>query len=406
MFKFHPLYLGSPVYIHGGEFQVFYRLHSIPTIGFTLKFQDQTFVYSSDHQADPGVQKQLLDDGVISQDRYEELKSFPWESKVIYHESGIAPLHTPITYLNSLPEDIQKRTVVYHIAAKDFPQETDLTLATFGMENTLYFETSPPSYEQSYKTLAALKHLDFFESPPVEKVQEFVSIVEEEHFKKSEVVIRQGSIGDKFYLIVSGNVAVKSDHLVSDIIFSEFEYFGEVALLTDRPRTADIVAATDVIALTIEKSKFLSFIAGTGFEQTLHRLIRNRSEETWNVMSTSSVFAPLTTYQRTWLESILESVEYTGVGTLIEEGYPLEAVYIVRDGEVKVTKGEEEVTTLSRGDFIGAMHKIQRGEVAEFTFSYNGDLRLFSISREKVLEFMEHNPGLGMKLAYQFSERQ
>jgi hypothetical protein len=81
--------------------------------------------------------------------------------------------------LNSLPKRIQKKTVVYHIAAKDFPRNTSLTLASFGIENTLFFKTRPPSYERTYEVLEVLKRLDFLESLPVTKVQEFVSIVRE-----------------------------------------------------------------------------------------------------------------------------------------------------------------------------------------------------------------------------------
>ncbi|NBF39698.1 MAG: MBL fold metallo-hydrolase, partial [Spirochaetes bacterium] len=152
LFTYHPVYIGRSFYLHGGEFQIFYTLHSIPTMGFRLAFQDKTFVYSSDHQADPEVQRDMYDNGYMSERRFEQLSNFPWDSDVIYHEAGIAPLHTPIAYLNSLPEDVQRRTVVYHIAQKDFPprDETQLTLATFGIENTLYFETEKSPHEAAY----------------------------------------------------------------------------------------------------------------------------------------------------------------------------------------------------------------------------------------------------------------
>ena len=85
--------------MHGAKFRFYYTLHSIPTIGFTLDFQDQSFVYSSDHQGDPAVQRQLLEQKVIDAERFRQLQAFPWDRKVIYHESGIPPLHTPIAWL-------------------------------------------------------------------------------------------------------------------------------------------------------------------------------------------------------------------------------------------------------------------------------------------------------------------
>ena len=80
LFDFHPIYLGKPFFLHGAEFNSYYTLHSIPTIGFTINFQGQTFVYSSDHQGDPSVHKQLLDEGDITCVYYVKLvplHSFP-----------------------------------------------------------------------------------------------------------------------------------------------------------------------------------------------------------------------------------------------------------------------------------------------------------------------------------------
>jgi CRP-like cAMP-binding protein len=402
LFDFHPIYIGKPVFIHGGEFNFRYMLHSIPTIGFTLKFQDQTFVYSSDHQGSPTVQKELLEGGVISRERYLELQEFPWDSKVIYHEAGIPPLHTPVSFLNSLPRKVQEKTVVYHIAKKDFPRKTGLTLATFGIENTLYLKTRVPAYEKTYQILEVLKHLDFFDSLSMEKAQEFVSIVEERHFKKGEKILHKGRPGRNFYIILSGNVAIRGEKLLDKKILGTYEYFGEVALLTENARTADVVAETDVRVYTIAKAKFLSFIYATDFERTLRRLIKIRSSETWNIFATSPVFQQLTTYQRTWLESILTPVERPGSGELVKENKSLEQIFIIRSGEVRVSRKGEQLAVLKTGEFIGSLHRLQRDALAQYTYSYDDDLTLFAIRRSDALDFLDKNPGLGMKLAQDY----
>jgi CRP-like cAMP-binding protein len=405
LFDFRPVYIGKPVFIHGGRFKFYYTLHSIPTIGFTLKFQDQSFVYSSDHQGDPDVQEKLLKEGVIDSGRFRQLRNFPWDSKVVYHESGIAPLHTPIGYLNSLPKNLQKKTVVYHIAKKDFPRTTSLTLATFGIEKTLYFKTRAPGYERTYEVLEVLKHLDFFESLTAEKAQEFVTIIEERRVEKGRHIIHKGEAGKYFYIIRSGNVSIRDDELIGHKVFGTYEYFGEVALLSEVPRTADVVAETDVRLYAVEKDKFLSFIYGTQFEKTLRRLVTNRSSETWNIMVSSPTLQRLTSYQRTWMESILVPKDYKGPGVLIKEGKSLEQFFVVRDGKAEVSRNERVLATLGRGDCIGAMHRIHGDELAQFSVSYKGDLKLFSIDRQDVLDFIEGNPGVGMKLNYDYTLR-
>ncbi len=398
LFDFRPVYIGKPVYMHGARFRFHYALHSIPAIGFTLDFQDQSFVYSSDHQGDPAVQRQLLEAGVIDKERFRQLAAFPWDRKVIYHESGIPPLHTPVSWLASLPKRIQKKTVVYHIAAKDFPRDTSLSLASFGIENTRFFKTRAPTYERTYEVLEVLKRLDFLESLPVNKVQEFVSIVTESRFGKGTHILRKGDPGDHFYIIRSGNVSIQNEELVERKILGAYEYFGEVALLSEVPRTADVVAETEVEAYTIQKDQFLSFIFGTGFEKTLRRLVANRSSETWNLMASSPFLQKLTTYQKTWLESILAPRELKGPGVLLKEGSSPEQFFIIRRGQAVVERAERRLAGLRDGDFIGSLSRIGRQETSPYTISYPRNLSLFAVSREDATDFIQGNPGTAMKL--------
>jgi CRP-like cAMP-binding protein/phosphoribosyl 1,2-cyclic phosphodiesterase len=402
LFHFEPVYLERPYFIHGGEFRFLYRLHPIPTIGFTLDFQGKTFVYSSDHQAEPRVHDELLETKRITRERYEQLGNFPWDADVIYHESGIPPLHTAISWLDSLPEEHKKKTVVYHIAKKDFPEKTSLTLATFGIENTLYFEARAPRFEKTYEILGILKHLDFFQSFPLEKVQQFIISIEEEHFAKGETIISKGDKGEKFYIIYTGNVSIDLEGLPQKKLVSTYEYFGELALLTDQPVYATVAAETDVVAYSMSKGKFLSFIAGTDFEQTLKKLIDTRNEETWSILSTSQFFRQLTSYQKTWLQSCLNEVPDGEGGVLVREGEPFRRMYIVRDGKVEVTQNGKAVASLGRGDFVGDLHGINQNLPSRYTFKTASGTRLFAIEREDMRTFADNNPGLIMKLTYDF----
>ncbi len=403
LFKFHPIKIDQPLFIHNAKFKMFYTFHSIPVFGFKMEFQDQTFVYSSDHNNDPELHKKIFDEGIVSRERYEELSNFPWDSKVVYHEAGIPPLHTPIKYLNSLDEEIQKRVVVYHIAKKDFPTETSLTLATFGIENTLNFETKPPKYEKAQEILSLLKHLDFFNNLPLDKAHQFLGIVKEEQYKKGDLIIQKGTRGDKFYIIYSGNVSVHSDSdLKEKKIYSNYEYFGEVALVTEQTRAADVYAETDVILYTIGRDEFLNFIVGTEFERTLKRLAKTRTSETWNLLSTSKSFQSCTSFQKTFLESIFVPEERKGKGILLKEGDNLDYMYIIKEGEVEVTREGKNIAVLGRGDFIGEMKNIYYNEPAYYTFSHKNIVQLYGMTKDDIMIFAENNPGLLMKIVYDF----
>ncbi len=403
-FNYQPLYMGRPFFLHGGEFDIFYSVHSIPTMGFKLRFQGQSFVYSSDHQGDPSVQKELLNKKLITKERYKQLQEFPWDSDVIYHESGIAPLHTPITYLNSLPEEVQVKTVIYHIAKKDFPApgETKLTHATFGIENTLYFKTQRIEYEEASKTLDVLKHLEFFRHLTPDRVQEFFFILEHKQFKRGDIIIKKGTKGDYFYIIKYGNVRVDIAALSRSKYMGAFEFFGEVALMADTVRTADIVAETDVQLYAIERNRFLNFISGTEFENVLKRLIENRSEETWNTLVNSQSFIGLTDYQLMLLESVLEPLERHGSGILLRENEMLPGIYIINRGKVQVMRRGVQLDDLKRGDVVGSADRIQRSEPSDLTYIHQSDIKLFFVNNRNLSYFIESNPGTVIRISSRY----
>lgn len=400
LFSFQPIYIGRPVTIHGGAFDIFYSLHSIPTMGFKLSFQGKSFVYSSDHQGDHEVQRKMFDDGVIGERRFEQLQSFPWDSDVIYHESGIAPLHTPLKFLASLPRDVQSRIVVYHISNPDFGkiESTGLRRATFGIENTLYFDTEPSVYEEAYRALDILKRLDFFESIPVKKVQEFLSIIERRHFSRGEKVIQRGTSGDYFYIIESGNASVIDDKLVRQKQLGAFEYFGEIALLTDKTRQADIIADTDLDTIVVPRNEFVNFVTGTEFGRVLQRVIQRRDPEAWKLLVESPAFARMTDYQRMWAESYLQPRTFLQPGIIVAEGQQLSGMYIIQDGEVAISQEGNKIATLSRGDTIGKMHRIFQDIPAEITCTHDGPVKTLFMSREEALDFIDRNPGMAMRI--------
>ncbi len=77
-------------------------------------------------------------------------------------------------------------------------------------------------------------------------------------FVAGDVIVQEGALGDSFFLIRSGCVEVSTSDIrnngqqVTLSVMGEGAFFGEVALLTDKPRTATVVAkdALEVMELT------------------------------------------------------------------------------------------------------------------------------------------------------------
>jgi predicted MFS family arabinose efflux permease len=79
-----------------------------------------------------------------------------------------------------------------------------------------------------------------------------------------DVVVHQGDESDRFYVIESGNVRVTAGdgHLLREE--GAGDYFGEIGLLRDVPRTATITALDDVVLLALAREEFLEAVTGQG----------------------------------------------------------------------------------------------------------------------------------------------
>jgi NADH dehydrogenase len=83
--------------------------------------------------------------------------------------------------------------------------------------------------------------------------------VAQEHFHAGEVIFDQGDFGDKLYSVVRGTVEiVKDGQPVAEL--GEGEVFGEIALLEDSPRTATLMAKTDVDLVSFSRPAFKQIV--------------------------------------------------------------------------------------------------------------------------------------------------
>jgi MFS family permease len=78
--------------------------------------------------------------------------------------------------------------------------------------------------------------------------------------RAGEVVIRSGDQGDRFYLVGAGELDVDADGRHSTA--RSADYFGEIALLRDVPRTATVKAAVDSQLYALQRDDFLVAVTG------------------------------------------------------------------------------------------------------------------------------------------------
>jgi len=94
-----------------------------------------------------------------------------------------------------------------------------------------------------------------------------------EHFPEGTTIFRQGDPGDCAYFIRKGEVTVVDEETNSPVrTLAAGEYFGEIALVTNQPRTATIRTVSPVEVAVLGKENFLNMmrLLPTTEEEILH----------------------------------------------------------------------------------------------------------------------------------------
>ena len=100
----------------------------------------------------------------------------------------------------------------------------------------------------------------FASLPPVE-IEGVARAGDIEHRPAGSTIIKTGDIGDRYYVVGGGFVDVfMAGRFVRTM--GRAEGFGEIALLADLPRTATVVAATEVDLFALERVAFLTAVTG------------------------------------------------------------------------------------------------------------------------------------------------
>lgn len=128
----------------------------------------------------------------------------------------------------------------------------------------------------------ALGRCPFFAGLSRGELVEVAKATEDMEVDEGRVLTREGESGREFFVIVEGEVSVTKDG--SEIrTLGPGDFFGEIALLEDTPRTATVTAAKPLRFFVLTRQSFRSLLARQPqieekVTKALHERVRATSE--------------------------------------------------------------------------------------------------------------------------------
>lgn len=105
-------------------------------------------------------------------------------------------------------------------------------------------------------TVHELSRIGLLAGLPGEKLSTLAARLEREEIAPGATVVREGEPGERFYVVLSGMLAVSQEARGERSMLRPGDFFGEVALAMGIPRTASVRAVTPAVVASCDRATF------------------------------------------------------------------------------------------------------------------------------------------------------
>ena len=220
-----------------------------------------------------------------------------------------------------------------------------------------------PKQKKKYKRI--LKGIKLFNNLSDEDITKIIDNLKVRLFMPGQYICRQGSVGDSMFIVENGTVFVslndpqdpedeEKQKIVAEL--NKGTVFGEIALMTDNRRTANVRAKDCVKCMYITATVYERIFK----EETAEGVLARDAILQREVLEKVKIFRNLKDRQRSKILDVLRPRTYVEGTYICKEGDYGDRFFIVLKGRVQVTvndvgeiTGEREVNNLTANDFFG-----------------------------------------------------
>ncbi len=231
--------------------------------------------------------------------------------------------------------------------------------------------TEMPPPEPRTVDLSELPPIPLFSDLSKNAFIELLERMELRRFEDGESVVQEGDEGDSFFIIAGGGVRIQKsqpDGQIADLAcLGEGAFFGEMALLGDGRRSANVVADGDTDIFEVSRG-MLDAISTSypSVQQVMMRFCKQRLLA--NLLATSPIFAPFDRAARKQLIEKFKSRTIKPRTAVLSEGQIGDGLYVLLSGRAEVvskaTGRKVVLAELRAGDVFGEMSLLTQQAVS------------------------------------------
>ena len=239
---------------------------------------------------------------------------------------------------------------------------------------------TPPDYPKSNEDIKFLdealgENFIFAELSSAERAL-LIKALQKQDCKAGETIIKQGDVGDYFYICETGTVNFLADGKFVGSC-STGGSFGELALLYDSPRAADCIAETVCKLWKVDQSTFRMLLAKSNASQ------QGDISET---LAKIDLFKGLDKGVLSKFASVLSTITFAEGEAIVKKGEEGDIFYIINEGQVRVHDiglGDSSYAdqVLKKGDWFGE-RALMTGEPRAANVTAMSETQAFAVDRK------------------------
>lgn len=253
-------------------------------------------------------------------------------------------------------------------------------------------------YEASSADVLGQPQIPLFSDLPKNAFVELLVQMEMKELSPGDYVIKEGDIGDSFFVLATGKVRVsRKAEGGSEVILAyltDGAFFGEMALLQGGPRTASVIVEEDSQLFEIKKELLDQVVARyPSVAAILKNFYKQRLLST--AMATHPLFRPFSNAERRQLMEMFKSRAFEAGSVLLEEGKKGTGLYLALYGSLEVSKDQGGnklvLAELGPGDLFGEM-SLLTGKPTVATVRALTECYVLRLSKKKFDEVIMTHP--------------